>query len=198
MKKVGLFFGTFNPIHVGHVIIANHLAENSDLDAVWLVVTPHNPFKKKSTLLADNHRFQMVEIAIEKYPKLKASKIEFGLPQPNYTVNTLIHLVEKYPNHHFNLIMGKDNLQSFHKWKNYEVILDNHDIYVYPRVYKENSDKHREETELINHKKVHVIEAPIIELSSTFIRKNIKEKKNVQPMLTCEVWNYLDEMNFYK
>jgi len=193
MKKIGLYFGTFNPIHIGHLIIANHMEEYSDLDEIWLVVTPHNPFKKKSTLLADNHRFQMVEIAIEDYPKLKASKIEFDLPQPNYTVNTLAYVSEKYPLHEFNLIMGQDNLQSLHKWKNYEVILANHDIYMYPRIYK-----NKLHSELENHKKVHLVNAPIIELSSTFIRNSIKENKNVKPLLSCEVWEYLDKMNFYK
>jgi nicotinate-nucleotide adenylyltransferase len=114
--KIGLYFGTFNPIHVGHLIIANHMAENSDLDQVWLVVTPHNPFKK-STLL-DDHRLQMAHLATEDFPKLKPSDIEFKLSQPNYTVNTLVHLEEKYPNHEFSLIMGKDNLTSLSKWKN--------------------------------------------------------------------------------
>ncbi len=193
MKNIGLYFGTFNPIHIGHLIIANHIAEFSNLDEVWFVVTPHNPFKKKSTLLADNHRFQMVEIAIEDYPKLKASKIEFGLPQPNYTVNTLVHLTEKYPDDKFNLIMGQDNLQSFHKWKNYEIILENHEIYVYPRIYNNKS-----KSDLENHKKVHLVKAPIIELSSTFIRNSIKETKNIKPLLSCEVWRYIDQMNFYK
>ncbi len=193
MKKVGLYFGTFNPIHVGHLIIANHLAEFTNLDEVWFVVTPHNPFKKKSTLLADHHRYQMVEIAIEDFPKLKASKIEFGLPQPNYTVNTLAHLNEQYPDFQFNLIMGEDNLQSFTKWKNYEVILENNHIYVYPRVY----DK-KELSNLMQHPKIHVIDAPVVEISSTFIRKNIKENKNIKPLLSDKVWVYLDEMNFYK
>ena len=193
MKKVGLYFGTFNPIHVGHLIIANHLAEFTNLDEVWFVVTPHNPFKKKSTLLADHHRYQMVEIAIEDFPKLKASKIEFGLPQPNYTVNTLAHLNEQYPDFQFNLIMGEDNLQSFTKWKNYEVILDNNHIYVYPRVYEK-----KRVSDLIHHPKIHVIDAPVVEISSTFIRKNIKENKNIKPLLSDKVWEYLDEMNFYK
>lgn len=192
-KKVGLYFGTFNPIHIGHLIIANHIAENSDLDEVWLVVTPHNPHKNKKTLLNDNHRYQMVEIATENYPKLQASKIEFGLPQPNYTVNTLVHLTEKYPNIDFNLIMGEDNMQSFHKWKNHEVILNNHEIYVYPRIYKNKKQSNFE-----NHKKFHKLEAPIIEISSTFIRNSIKNKKNIIPLLPKNVWQYLDEMNFYK
>ena len=191
--NIGLYFGTFNPIHVGHMIIANHLAEFSDLDEVWFVVTPHNPFKKKSTLLADNHRFQMVQIATENYPKLKPSNIEFNLPQPNYTVNTLAHLYEKYPQHHFSLIMGEDNLQSFHKWKNYKTILKNHQLYVYPRVY-ENHNK----SEFHDHLKVQFVNAPIVEISSTFIRKCIKERKNVIPLLPKSVWIYLDEMNFYK
>ncbi len=132
--KIGLFFGTFNPIHIGHLIIANHLAENADLDTIWLVVTPLNPHKNKKTLLEDHHRLTMVKIAVEGYPKLGASDIEFDLPQPNYTVNTLIHLSEKHPQHEFSLIMGEDNLNSFHKWKNYDVILENHTIYVYPRI----------------------------------------------------------------
>jgi nicotinate-nucleotide adenylyltransferase len=114
-KNIGLYFGTFNPIHLGHLTIANHMVEFSDLDEVWMVVTPHNPYKKKKTLLEDNHRLNMVRIALEDYPKLKASNIEFDLPQPNYTVNTLIHLEEKYPSSAFSLIMGEDNLKSFHK-----------------------------------------------------------------------------------
>jgi nicotinate-nucleotide adenylyltransferase len=193
MKKVGLYFGTFNPIHIGHLAIANHMAEHSNLNEVWLVVTPHNPHKKKKTLLNDMHRYQMVKIAIEDYPKLKASKIEFGLSQPNYTVNTLIHLSEKYPKHLFNLIMGEDNLQSFHKWKNYETIINNHEIYVYPRIYKA-----KKFSNFANHKKIHKFDAPIMEISSTFIRKSIKNKKNIRPLLPNNVWQYLDEMNFYK
>ncbi|MEN8187514.1 MAG: nicotinate (nicotinamide) nucleotide adenylyltransferase, partial [Bacteroidota bacterium] len=170
--KIGLFFGTFNPIHIGHLIIANHLVEFSDLDEVWFVVTPHNPFKEKKTLLADNHRLRMVTEACEGYPRLKPSNIEFGLPQPNYTVNTLAYLHEKHPKHHFNLIMGEDNLQSFHKWKNSEVILENHDIYVYPRVYQDKTSSQFEK-----HPKIHKVDAPVVEISATFIRKAIKEGK---------------------
>ncbi len=192
--NIGLYFGTFNPIHIGHLAIANHLVEFSNLDQVWLVITPHSPFKKKSSLLADNHRYQLVQIATEDYPKLKASKIEFTLAQPNYTVNTLAHISEKYPQHHFNLIMGKDNLSSFHKWKNYEVILENHDIYVYPRVYEGESIK----TQFDNHPKIHSVDAPIMEISSTFIRNAIANQKNIKPLLPCHVWQYIDEMNFYR
>ncbi len=191
--NIGLYFGTFNPIHVGHMIIANHIVEFSDLDEVWFVVTPHNPFKKKSTLLEDNHRLQMVRIATEDFPKLKPSNIEFNLPQPNYTVNTLTHLYEKYPQHDFSLIMGEDNLQSFHKWKNYETILKNHQLYVYPRIYKNHA-----KSKFHDHQKVQFVNAPIVEISSTFIRKSIKEGKNITPLLPKLVWIYLDEMNFYK
>jgi nicotinate-nucleotide adenylyltransferase len=192
-KKIGLYFGTFNPIHIGHLIIANHLVEFSDLDEVWFVVTPHNPHKKKKTLLEDHHRLAMVRIALEDYPKLHASNVEFDLPQPNYTVNTLAYLEEKYPDNNFCLIMGEDNLKSFHKWKNFDVILDRYSIYVYPRI-SEGTVK----TQFHNHEKINHVNAPIIELSSTFIRKGIKSEKNIKPMLSAEVWKYLDEMNFYK
>lgn len=191
--KIGLYFGTFNPIHVGHLIIANHMAENADLDQVWLVVTPHNPLKKKETLLDDYHRLEMVHLATVDFPKLKPSDIEFKLSQPNYTVNTLVHLEEKYPNHVFSLIMGEDNLKSLHKWKNHEVILQNHEIYVYPRISSE-----AENLDLKNHPKIHLIDAPIVEISSTFIRKSIKEAKNIQPLLPQKVWEYIDHNNFYK
>lgn len=191
--KIGLFFGSYNPIHIGHLIIANHMVEYSDLDEVWLVVTPHNPFKKKSSLLDDHHRFQLAMRATEDYPKIKPSNIEFGLPQPNYTINTLLHLEEKYPQHHFNLIMGLDNLYSFHKWKNPDMILEKHELYVYPRISKSKTPP-----DLLSHDKVHLIEAPIVEVSSTFIRKGIKEDKNIMALMPHKAWVYLDEMNFYR
>ena len=191
--KIGLYFGTFNPIHVGHLIIANHIAEYSGLDQVWMVVTPHNPLKKKDTLLDDYQRLHLVFLATEDYPKIKPSDIEFKLSQPNYTVNTLAHLQDKFPQHEFALIIGEDNLKTFHKWKNYEVILQNHDLYVYPRISSEI-----ENLELKNHPKVQIIEAPVVEISSTFIRENIKNKKNVRPLLPSKVWEYIDHNNFYK
>lgn len=191
--KIGLYFGTFNPIHVGHLTIANHLAEYSDLEKIWFVVTPHSPFKKKSSLLDNRQRYEMVYRATKDYLKLEPSDIEFDLPQPNYTINTLTYLTEKYPDYEFALIMGEDNLKSFHKWKNYELILDNHDIYVYPRI-----SEGKIETHFDNHNKIHKVDAPIMELSSTFIRKSIKEGKNVRPMLPEHVWEYIDEMSFYK
>ncbi|MEM5538991.1 MULTISPECIES: nicotinate (nicotinamide) nucleotide adenylyltransferase [unclassified Olleya] len=191
--KIGLYFGSFNPIHIGHLIIANQLVENSDLDQIWFVVTPHNPFKKKSTLLDNHHRLEMVYLATKDYDTLKESDIEFNLPQPNYTVNTLAYLTEKYPEKEFSLIMGEDNLKSFHKWKNYQVILDHHNIYVYPRI----SDG-KVETQFDKHPKIHHIEAPIMEISSTLIRNSIKAGKNIKPLLPEHVWSYLDEMNFYR
>jgi nicotinate-nucleotide adenylyltransferase len=201
--KVGLYFGTFNPIHVGHLIIANHMAEYSDLDQIWMVVTPHNPLKKKSTLLDDYHRLQMVHLATEDFPKIKPSDIEFKLPQPNYTVHTLIHLQEKYPNHEFSLIMGEDNIRSLHKWKNYQTLLENHAIYVYPRLEAkgQTSETIATDAETVlfkNHPRIHLIDAPVVEISSTFIRENIKKGKNVQPLLSSKVWKYVDHNNFYK
>ena len=191
--RIGLYFGTFNPIHIGHLIIANHMAEYSGLDQIWMMVTPHNPLKKKDTLLDDYQRLQLVFLATEDYPKVKPSDFEFKLPQPNYTVNTLSHLKDKYPTYEFSLIMGEDNIKTFHKWKNYEIILENHDIYVYPRISSE-----AENSEFKNQPKIHIINAPIVEISSTFIRENIKNKKNVQPLLPAKVWEYIDHNNLYK
>jgi len=191
--KVGLFFGSFNPIHIGHLIIANHMAEYSDLDQVWFVITPLSPFKKKASLLSNHHRLAIATIAVEEYPKLNTSDIEFNLQEPNYTVNTLVSLEEKYPNHEFCLIMGEDNLKGFHKWKNYETILENYHLYVYPRISKGES-----ENQFKNHSKIHKVAAPIVEISSTFIRNAIKNKNEVRPMLPPNVWKYIDEMNFYK
>ncbi|WP_375239656.1 nicotinate (nicotinamide) nucleotide adenylyltransferase [Aurantibacter sp.] len=191
--KVGLYFGSFNPIHIGHLIIANQLVENSDLDQVWFVVTPHNPFKKKSSLLDNHQRLEMVYLATKDYDKLQPCDIEFNLPQPNYTVNTLFHLKERHPKNEFSIIMGEDNLKSFNKWKNFQAILDDYHVYVYPRISEGTI-----ETQFKNHPKITKVEAPIIELSSTLIRNSIKANKNVKPLLQQDVWKYLDEMNFYR
>jgi nicotinate-nucleotide adenylyltransferase len=191
--KIGLFFGTFNPIHSGHLILANYLAEFTDLDEVWFVITPMSPFKQKMSLLENHHRLALANIAVENFPKLKASDIEFKLAQPNYTINTLVHIEEKFPDKQFCLIMGEDNLKGFHKWKNFETILNNYPIYVYPRVLKEGTQK-----TVLEHTNIQKVDAPIVEISSTFIRKAIKNNKDIRAMLPEKVWNYIDDMNFYK
>jgi nicotinate-nucleotide adenylyltransferase len=196
--KIGLYFGTFNPIHIGHLIIANHMAEHADLDQIWMVVTPHNPLKKKDTLLKDAIRLELVHVATENYPKIKPSDIEFKLPQPSYTVNTLAYIQEKFPKNEFSLIMGEDNLKSFHKWKNYEVILQNHDIYVYPRLDAKSSSAEVKKDTLENHPKIHFIDAPIVEISATFIREAIKKNINIQPLLPNKVWEYINHNNLYR
>ena len=189
--KIGLFFGSFNPVHCGHMVIAGYFSEFTDLDQVWFVVSPHNPLKQKDTLLQDYHRMTLVKIAIGDNRKLKASDIEFKLGRPSFTIHTLAHLSEKFPSYKFVLILGSDNLQSFHKWKNYEQILEQFELYVYPR-------KDLSGGELASHPKVKIIAAPVMEISSTFIREAIKNKKNIRYMLPEKVWEYIDEMNFYK
>ena len=136
MKKIGLFFGSFNPIHIGHLILANYILENSDMDELWFVVSPQNPFKEKKSLLKDHNRLDMVQLAIKNYPKMKASNVEFSLPQPSYTIDTLTYLHEKYPDYSFALIMGEDNLDGLAKWKNSETLIKNHQIIVYPRSFE--------------------------------------------------------------
>lgn len=205
MKQIGLYFGTFNPIHVGHLIISNYMADYTDLDEVWLVVSPQNPLKKKKSLLEDYHRLAIVRQAIEENPHLKVSNIEFDLPRPSYTANTLAYIKEQHPNHQFHLIMGEDNLRTFHKWKNHEYILENHKIYVYPRALTIQEEKEVKEIgELDNngfasHKNIILCnEAPIMRVSSSFIRQAIKEKKDVRYLLTEPVYNYITEMHFYE
>jgi nicotinate-nucleotide adenylyltransferase len=189
--KIGLFFGSFNPVHNGHMIIAGYMSVFTDLDQVWFVVSPHNPLKLKSTLLQDYHRMSLVKIAIGENRKLKASDIEFKLPKPSFTIHTLAYLFDKFPDQKFVLILGSDNLQSFTKWKNYEQILEQVELYVYPR-------KDFEKSPLMEHPNVKIIPAPIMEISSSFIRESIKSKKDVRYMLPEKVWEYIDEMNFYK
>lgn len=190
-QKIGLFFGSFNPIHYGHLIIANHMAEHTDLDQIWFVVSPCNPLKQKQTLLDERHRLAMVKIAIDDNPRFRASDIEFKMPQPSYTVHTLAYLTEHYPNKQFCLIMGGDNLESIEKWKNYRVILENHEVYVYPRP---NSDllKWRQNPN------IHFTDAPLMEISSSFIRKQITEGKSIRYITPDAVIQYIDEMHFYK
>ncbi len=195
--KVGLYFGTFNPIHVGHLIIANHMAEYSGLDQIWMMVTPHNPHKKKETLLDDYLRLDLVHLACEDYPKIKPSDFEFKLPQPNYTVHTLAHLQDKYPQHEFSLIMGEDNLRTLHKWKNYQTILEHHLIYVYPRLMSPETENAQPIPEIAQHANIHRIDAPVVEISSTAIREGVKNRKNVRPLLPEKVWKEIDKSQLY-
>ena len=197
-KNIGLYFGTFNPIHVGHLIIANHIANYSNLDEVLLVISPQNPLKKQKSLLEDYHRLNLVKIAIEDNPKLKVSDIEFSLAKPSYTSLTLIHLQEKYPSNNFSLIMGEDNLRGFHKWKNYEDILLKHKIIVYPRSLLDYEKTNLFSNNLNKHPQVSFCNAPIMNISSSFIRNAIKENKDISYMLTKPVAKYIEEMHFYK
>ena len=194
MKKVGLFFGSFNPIHIGHLILANYILENSDMAELWFVVSPQNPFKDKKTLLKDHNRLDMVQLSVKNYPKMRASNVEFSLPKPSYTIDTLTYLKEKYPDHSFALIMGEDNLKGLPKWKNAEKLIENHQIIVYPRIF----EGEKQDNEYLKHDNISMINAPIIELSATEIRNMIKNGKNVRPMLPPEVYEYLDGSNFYK
>lgn len=194
IKKIGLFFGSFNPIHIGHLILANYILENSDMDELWFVVSPQNPFKEKKSLLKDHSRLDMVQLAVKNYPKMRASNVEFSLPQPSYTIDTLTYLHEKYPDVSFALIMGEDNLGGLGKWKNSETLIKNHQIIVYPRIF----EGEKKDSEYLQHENIHLIQAPIIELSATEIRTMIKEGKNVRPMLPPEVFEYLDGSSFYK
>jgi len=203
--KIGLYFGTFNPIHVGHLVIANYMADFTELDEVWLIVTPQNPLKKKKTLLKDFHRLLLVREAIDDNSKLKVSDVEFNLPKPSYTIKTLNCLIEKYPKHDFSIIMGEDNLRSFHKWYNYEFIINHHSIYVYPRVLTKQEEEEMNELDLKSkesfkkHKNVFYCEnVPVMKVSASFIRKAIKEGKDVRYLLTEPVYKYVQEMRFYK
>jgi nicotinate-nucleotide adenylyltransferase len=190
--KIGLFFGSFNPIHVGHLIIAQHLLNVSDLDKIWMVVSPHNPLKDKSTLAKDFDRLHLVRLATEDHSKIKASNIEFTLPKPSYTIDTLTHLKEKFPEEDFSLIMGSDNLHSLPKWKNYEKILEQYDI----RIYKRPNSPVSEIWE--NHPKIKIYDAPLLDISSTFIRDVLKQGKSVQYMVPDKVWEYLQGSSMYK
>lgn len=189
--KVGLLFGSFNPVHNGHMMLANYMLEFTELERLWFVISPHNPLKEKKSLLPDQQRLQLVRLAIGDHSKMKASNIEFGLPQPSYTIHTLVHLEEKFPQHQFALIMGADNLATFHKWKNYEQILARFSIYVYPRPGTDGGP-------LRTHPSVKMTEAPLMEISSTFLRNAIRNKKDVRYFFREACWEYISSMNFYK
>ncbi len=189
--KTGLFFGSFNPVHVGHLVIANYMVEFTDLESLWFVPSPQSPFKKKQSLLAANHRVMLLNAAIGDHPRLKVSDIELKMPVPSYTIDTLTYLKEKFPKRAFSLIMGADNLGSLTKWKNYEMILENHEIYIYPRPGVDPGA-------LSSHENVHIVDAPLMEVSSTMIRDGIKKKKDLRFMVPHGVWEMISEMHFYK
>jgi nicotinate-nucleotide adenylyltransferase len=189
-QKIGLFFGSFNPIHKGHLIIANIMAQNTDLDKVWLVVSPQNPLKPSKGLLHEFDRYDLVKAAIADNYKLEASDVEFHLPKPSYTIHTLAYLTEKYPNKEFKVIIGEDNLENFTKWKNHEQILDQYGLYVYPRPHVTNSDLKR-------HPQVTIVEAPMIDISATYIRNCIKNNKSIRYLVPEPVENMIRMKNFY-
>jgi nicotinate-nucleotide adenylyltransferase len=189
--KIGLFFGSFNPIHIGHLIIANYMATQTDLDRVWLVVSPQNPLKPKKTLARDHDRLHLVRLGIGENTRLKASDVEFGLPQPSYTIDTLAFLKEKYPEHQFVLIMGADNLGSLKLWKNYEQILADYDLYVYKRPAYELG-------EFADHPRVRIFETPPLDISATYIRDCIKAGKSIRYLVPEAVWEYLESGSMYR
>lgn len=188
--KIGLLFGSFNPIHTGHLIIANYMANYTELDKVWLVVSPQNPLKKYGDLINTYDRLEMAKLATDNSTRIAVSDVELRLPQPSYTIDTLMHLKEKYPEHEFAIIMGSDNLGTLHKWKNYKLILRDYKIYVYPRPGHENA-------EFASHPSVTITMTPLMELSATFIRKSLTEKKNVQYFVPDAVLEFIESKNLY-
>lgn len=190
--NIGIYSGSFNPIHMGHLMLANYIVEFSDIDELWFLVTPHNPLKEDEVLLDEMDRLEMVKLALEDYPKLVASDFEFDLPRPSYTVNTLEKLSEKYPKHTFSLVIGADNWTVFTKWKDADSILANHHVYIYPRL----SSRITIPKEL--KKSITVLDTPILEISSTFIRESVEEGKNVDAFLPEKVGQYIRTKNLYK
>jgi nicotinate-nucleotide adenylyltransferase len=188
--RIGLFFGSFNPMHIGHKVIASYMTEFSDLQQVWFVVSPQNPNKEKESLLDQYHRLMIIRMEVEDNPKLVASDIEFNLSTPSYTIDTLIYLKEQYPMHEFALIIGSDNINNIHKWKNYKQILDEFLVYVYPRT---GNDFHNFHDNIYRVKNV-----PLMEVSASFIRDAIKEGKDVSFLIPEKAWKYIDQMNFYR
>ncbi len=189
--KIGLYFGSFNPVHIGHMAIANFLVEYGGIDQLWFVVSPQNPLKKKENLLNDYDRLEMMHLAVSDEQRFRVSDIEFRLPKPSYTIDTLTYLSEKFPTHHFSIIMGSDNLVNFHRWKNYEAIEQNYGIIVYPRPGFDPSA-------LQTFRDIRWVDAPLMEISSTFIREAIREGRNMRHFLPPRVWEYVDKMGFYK
>ncbi|HYH55655.1 MAG TPA: nicotinate (nicotinamide) nucleotide adenylyltransferase [Anseongella sp.] len=189
--KVGLFFGSFNPVHVGHLVIAGYMAAFTELDKVWLVVSPHNPLKNKKDLIKAYDRLEMARLATEDASEIEVSDIEFSLPQPSYTIDTLTYLKERYPRHQFYLIMGSDNLRSLRKWKNYELLLRDYRILVYPRPGYGDSG-------LEDHPSVQITSAPLMEISSTLIRKAMADGRNMQFFVPEKVWDFMEKKGLYR
>ncbi|MEO6548216.1 MAG: nicotinate (nicotinamide) nucleotide adenylyltransferase [Ferruginibacter sp.] len=188
--KIGLYFGSFNPVHIGHLIIANHIINNSDLQQVWLVVSPHNPLKNSNSLLNEYHRLHLIQASIEGETRLKASNIEFHLPKPSYTVDTLAYLKEKYPQHQFAIIMGSDSFCNLNKWKNYEVIVKGYPLYIYERQgFKIENDLKAD---------LNIVKAPLLQISSTHIRELIRQGKSIRYMVPDIVKEEIERNNYYK
>lgn len=188
--KIGLFFGSFNPLHIGHKIIASYIADFSDIEKVIFIVSPASPFKKQIDLLDKNHRLKIVKMSIEDNSKLQASDIEFSMPEPSYTIDTLLKIKNKNAENDYVIIMGADNLKDFYKWKNHKQILDNNTIYVFPRPGFEVRKKH---------KNIKLIEGcPLMGISSSFIRNAIKSNINISYLMSQKAWSYINTMKFYK
>lgn len=197
MQKVGLYFGSFNPVHIGHIAIAGYMTEFTDLSQVWFIVSPQNPLKKKESLLDDYQRLEMTRLAIGDNDKLKASDIEFRLPVPSFTIDTLAHLNEKYPEKEFCLVMGQDNLFTLHKWKNSEELVRKYSIYVYPRPETPRPASPILDS-ILSKADIHEIEAPLMEISGTFIREGVRAGRNMSYFVPAATWKYLKEMHFYE
>jgi len=189
--KVGLYFGSFNPIHHGHLIIANYVLQNTDLDQVWFVVSPQNPFKQSASLLNAYHRLALVQMSVDPEPKLKASDVEFRLPQPSYTSVTLAYLQEKYPAHQFAIIMGSDSFENLSKWKNHEYILQHCPIYVYRRPGHEVNNSFTQAS-------VTIMDAPLLQISATHIRNNIKQGKSIRYLVPDKVVEEIERNGYYR
>jgi nicotinate-nucleotide adenylyltransferase len=188
--KIGLYFGSFNPVHIAHLIIASHVLNETDIEKVWFIISPQNPFKEEANLLNEYHRLHLVRVATEDDNRIKASDIEFNLPKPSYTVTTLAYLAEKYPEHEFSIIMGSDSFQNLAKWKNYEVIVKNHGIYVYRRPGFEIENNLGA--------KLTILDAPLLQLSATQIRRNIGEGKSIRYMVPDKVLDEIERSNYYR
>lgn len=188
--KIGLYFGSFNPVHIGHLIIANHVANNTDMKQVWFIVSPQNPFKNSSALLNEYKRLNMIKSAIKDEVKLRASSVEFTLPKPSYTIDTLTYLKEKYPNHEFSLIIGSDGFQNFNKWKNYKIIIKEHKFYIYKRPGFEIKNDFGACITILN--------APMLEISSTGIRNMIKERKSIRFLVPDVVKEEIENNGYYR